>query len=75
MTTTQYIPTKEQLEELGFKETGNVWALQFGFNWWDAVRYRDWEFSISLDCSCCSVQFYPESREQVETLLKLFNPK
>lgn len=71
-----FSPTKEQLEELGFNITAYSSDLWLSIN--TAIAYTDkykWKIIIeSWDWIDVSSDFYPQSIEDIQTLIKLLTP-
>ena len=70
-----FTPTKEELEELGFKQWDDVYILEHRtfqvevFNWWISVSHfvlwrKEWK----------SLPVYPQSLEDLKTLIRLLTP-
>lgn len=65
-----YNPTKEELADMGFEiEIYCEWKSFYGFTKvWQYIEYKGYKQMWKLWMK----QFYPESREDIETLIRLF---
>lgn len=76
-----YIPSKEDLEEMKFKEYKSWWWFRYKFSNWASIKYNEWIFYISLLWFSnwrfpifTNMQIHPESKEDIATLIKMFTP-
>ena len=69
-----YTPTQQELEEMGFDQDRFYKDTQsISFNYEDRLCYNE-HFYILLDSSCCMCNIYPTSRQDLETLIRMFKP-
>lgn len=74
-----YHPSNEELEEMGFDEWWDIslWSVASTDRDWEylaiVVHYSDYaSWEINTDWGNVTSKIYPTSKEQVETLIRLF---
>lgn len=66
-----FTPTKQELEELNFIPVMEAWEIE----WWDYEKDRDLSyFPDSESFAYKYVDFYPQSLDDLKTLIRLLTP-
>jgi hypothetical protein len=71
--------TEQELIELWFISEWNslvfYWTSYDGYDDWGSIFYNKWEFSLSTEWSDVSSKFFPESNNDISTLIRILKHK
>lgn len=74
-----YEPTKEELEEMKFSSYMDTWYYEYRYDGTRIeIKYRgkgNWSLLIQYFTSWIPTPIFPESKEEIEVLIKVFTDK
>ena len=70
-----YIPTKEELEELGFSEDSLDYYPMYKLNKDDYIVYNTDRKSFGYSVWLLIVPVYPKSLDDIKTLIRILTPQ